>query len=176
MTVCDAANFLIGANAVQTPKLAAEAVRQFRSLRQTPHGRGTTGVFADLAACVALGDALEWLIVKAEEIDLQFYDWTRRTFGEKRQDDWRLIGPALTVTFSHGVEIAVHVPHSDGPRLEHLFRFVADSGALFDRSYGTLETGPDRRVATTIGMPTLCALHDCIFDLIRDPAAEDQTC
>ena len=176
MTVRDAANFLIGANAVQSPKLAADAARQFRTLKQTPHGRGGTGVFGELGACPTFGEAAELLIAKAEEIDLVFYDWTRRAFGEERQDEWRLIGPTLSVTFTLGVEIAVHFPSEDGPRLGHFFRFLADAGGLFDRSYGALDIGPDRRVATTIGLPTLCALHDCIFDLIRDPAAEDGTC
>jgi hypothetical protein len=87
MSVRDAANFLIGANAVYSPDPAVAAVKQFRNFeRAHPKGYGAGGrdaaTFALLAACGTLGDAIEVLIAEAANLRDMFRCWTRQSFGK----------------------------------------------------------------------------------------------
>lgn len=161
MTATDAVNLIIGANAVQSPRLAAMAVEQYRTFKQSPHGRRTTGsVFGRLAQADTLPDALTVLVEEAGNLDAMFVDWVQRSYDRPYDGstDW-LLKPALTVSFSAGV---VDITYTS-PNETLTWRFQPDVHLLMQGFYTSPGDGLGRRVTTTVLFPTFLAIHNALF-------------
>lgn len=175
MTVTDAVNLLIGANAVQTPRLAAAAAEQYRTYRQTPHGRRVPGlVFQKIGAADTLADALAVLVQEAAVLDAMFIDWVQRAYERSYSPDtdW-LLKPNLQVTFACS---AVEISYSSRNE-SHLWRFQRDADLRLGGFYTVPGDGPGRRVTTTVLFPTFLAMNAALFGQPEvDVAAEGSLC
>ena len=169
MTATDAAALVIGANAVQSPRQAATAVQEYRTFKQTPHGRSETApIYSRLAQSDTLLDALAVLVEEAVALDAAFRNWVARAYSpaHAEADTVGIFRPILAVTF-HGASVDIAVQARTGPNWEdvdrHEWRFVVDVNLMMQRFYTLPGTGPDRRVSTTIGLPTFLSLHRALF-------------
>ena len=162
MTARDAALLVIAANAVQHPKWAAMAAAQFRTFKQSPHGRREQGgVFGRLAQADTLGDALAVLIEEAGAINTMFEDWVKQfSSGKADVDSVGILRPTLSVTFSP-YYVSIRVQACNGE--DHEWLFDPDVNLMFVEFYTFPGGDPDRIVSTTIGLSTFLSLHRALF-------------
>lgn len=176
MTEREAANFIIALNGADTPKECPLAIDRFRSLRQ--FYKGTSKDFRDyvdsfegqpeamqaVADSRTFGEALEGLIDGVPSLAASFLQFARDQYpGNHGGKDWDTdLMSALRLTFfgvevqfdRYAAKIDLFIMNGSERNVQCEVRFIQDQ----DRDRGFYGTAwPDRRVRSTIGMPTLVA-------------------
>lgn len=177
MTVRDAANLLIGANAADSPKDAADAVPLYRALRAyaiNPSGSDRHRFLARLNAARSLGDAIEILIEEAVSVLMVLTAFAEDGLGFKREDVVTVMrGPAamlgVDVSFHRpGARVTIEIwrrPIQGGERIvDHVWMFQPDASFEDHGLYAKHRQGRERRVVVTIGLFTLLQLHGALCE------------
>jgi len=194
MSPREAANFIIALNGADTPKDGPIAIDRFRSLKQWFQGTsadfkaqvgsfdGAPEAVQNAADCKVFGDALEALIEGVPGLAASFHHFGVENFPGKDGGsywDTRLLGSlrlgtfGLDVTFErYATKIELFAMFGDERRVQCEIWFMADPDRMESGFYGN--SWPDRKVTSTIGMPTLVAAWQGLnpgVDLPGIPAA-----
>lgn len=187
MTAREAANFLIALNGADTPKDGPLAIDRFRSLRQFYGGaskdfrayvdsfEGQPEAMQDVADCRTFGEALESLVAGVPTLATSFHHFAREQYPTNEGPDYwddnllsalRLSFFGVAVEFErYAAKIELFIMNGSERKVQCAVHFRQDQDR--DSFYGV--SWPDRRVRSTIGMPTLIAAWQALNPLIPLP-------
>lgn len=189
MTVREAANLLIAANASESPKEAAMAVAHYRSLEgqdispgvydekdgvytRRDHEEG--GIFARITEAANFGEALETLIDGVPELLLSLLAYIDDAYGGNHSPEQLAHIKRGMIRF--GEYAGVHVTFSrprpyatirivawprGEERVHYEWRFRVDTKLFMNGFYP--ERGKDRATTVTVGLRTLLKLFGAVF-------------
>lgn len=176
MTAREAANFIIALNGADTPKDGPITIDRFRSLRQWFSGTADDfkaqvasfekqpEALQNAADCRTFGDAIEALIDGVPSLVASFYQFACGQFPSSNANHWdtRLLSAlrlgmfGVAITFErYAAKIELYVMFGSERRVQCEIAFMQDEARAETGFYGT--NWPDRRVTSTVGMPTLVA-------------------
>jgi hypothetical protein len=188
MTVREAANLLIAANASETPKAGAMAVAHYRSLkgqdlspgeydeiepgrfRRREHDKD--GIFGRITEAANFGEALEILIDGAPELLLSllaFMDDAYSNYDVEGRKKLKAL--MLTAQQFAGVEVVFNRPYpsafvriwsnvSGKARTHYEWRFLVDADLMMEGFYPNRHK--DRSITVTVGLRTLLKLFAAV--------------
>ncbi|EPR08449.1 hypothetical protein M527_09885 [Sphingobium indicum IP26] len=191
MTPREASNFIIALNGADTPKDGPIAIDRFRSLRQYYKGtskdfrayvdsfEGQPEAMQDVADSRTFGEALEALINGVPSLVMSFHHFAKEQYptndgssywDEKLMSAFRLTMFGVEVEFErYAAKIDMFIMNGSERNVQCEVRFIQDQ----DRETGFYGVSwPDRRVRSTIGMPTLIAAWQALNPLIPLPGIQ----
>jgi hypothetical protein len=176
MSVREAANFIIALNGADTPKDGPVAIDRFRSLRQWFQGTSddikaqldsfdtAPEAVQNASDCRVFGEALEALIEGVPSLAASFQHFGIENLPGNNPSYWetRLLGAlrlgmfGLDVTFQrYAATVELFAMFGSERRVQCAIHFMQDEDRAGSGFYGS--AWPDRKVTSTIGMPTLVA-------------------
>jgi hypothetical protein len=191
MTPREAANFIIALNGADTPKDGPIAIDRFRSLRQYYKGtskdfreyvdsfEGQPEAMQDVADSRTFGEALDALIDGVPSLVMSFHHFAKEQypakdgpsyFANNLMSAFRLSMFGVEVEFDrYAAKVELFIMNGSERNVQCYVRFIQDENRD-SGFYGV--SWPDRRVRSTIGMPTLIAAWQALNPLIPLPGIE----